>query len=136
MRISDWSSDVCSSDLGKGAGNDAQRLAFAQAGWGKLDQPVRAGARLDLLEDARRHRGGRVGMANQPSQAEGAVDRPPGRLLEIELYKDVARKQRRLHPLAPAPGASFAKLGSAPCRERLCNYVQLPEVPVSLTHKK
>src|SRR3546814_5739903 len=79
-----------------------------RSGWGKLDQPVRAGARLDLLDDARRHRGGRVGMANQPSHAEGAVDRSPGRLLEIELYKDVARKQRRLHHIAPARVAAFA----------------------------
>src|SRR3546814_12258008 len=47
-------------------------------------------------------------MANQPSHAEGAVDRSPGRLLEIELYKDVARKQRRLHHIAPARVAAFA----------------------------
>src|SRR3546814_19651806 len=79
-----------------------------RSGWGKLDQPVRAGARLDLLDDARRHRGGRVGMANQPSHAAGAADRSPGRLLEIELYRDVARTQRRLHHIAPARVAAFA----------------------------
>src|SRR3546814_15367248 len=66
-----------------------------------------AGRRYDL-DDARRHRGGRVGMANQPSHADGAVDRSPGRLLELELYKDVARKQRPLHHIAPARVAAFA----------------------------
>src|SRR3546814_16466069 len=79
-----------------------------RSGWGKLDQPLRAGARLDLLDDARRHRGARVGMANQPSHAEGAGDRSPGRLLQIEHYKDVARKQQRLHHNSPAPVATVA----------------------------
>src|SRR3546814_12398976 len=51
MRISDWSSDVCSSDLGAVAGTQEQGLSatFRRSNAGRRDRTVQAG--LELLHE-------------------------------------------------------------------------------------
>src|SRR3546814_15751908 len=78
MRISDWSSDVCSSDLGAAGGAGAR--------------PARFAAELGGLRLRRPHE-------------------PVVRLLRLEI-------------------------GSASCRERVCPYVKISVVAVSLKKKK
>src|SRR3546814_13202797 len=47
MRISDWSSDVCSSDLPDGAPLMPQGLVLAASEWAKIGEFVRGGGKLD-----------------------------------------------------------------------------------------
>src|SRR3546814_13751926 len=82
MRISDWSSDVCSSDLDGGAGRGARQ---------------------------RQHR--------------------PGHGAEHEAERGGHGDIRR-------QGELGIEIGSASCRERVCQYVSISVVGVSLTKKK
>src|SRR3546814_3421244 len=85
MRISDWSSDVCSSDLGPGPGGigigdaDADR-PFPQALAGQLDQPigllrVRRGDRPAVVVDAFPHLLDRIDAATRLEATEGHLPR-------------------------------------------------------------
>src|SRR3546814_15382550 len=101
MRISDWSSDVCSSDLGD---DDLMRIAarvldveeaFAARAAALVDNHQRLVHELVLLHDALDHAGHLVGTATGT-----------GRNDELDSL-------RRL-PL---------EIGRASCRERVCQYV-------------
>src|SRR3546814_11037842 len=101
MRISDWSSDVCSSDLGDGTGTQKPDPGLLLAG-------------------------------------------------ECRAFRPVARLLRPFHlahsPLFRSGGASFAgarlrawagqEIGRASCRERVCQYVSISGVAVSLKKKE
>src|SRR3546814_20899282 len=101
MRISDWSSDVCSSDLGHG--DDGQSRL--------LPSP---------------HRDATVGMAR------GVLDEVAKRLREIVGVDARQRAGGNLDvPVEPAAGGP---IGNASCRERVCLYVWISVVAVSL-HK-
>src|SRR3546814_14488865 len=51
MRISDWSSDVCSSDLASGRWDDAERVVAELPEEGRIaSDPVQASTMLDLAE--------------------------------------------------------------------------------------
>src|SRR3546814_19181006 len=95
MRISDWSSDVCSSDLESGE-------SFGERRDQDQDRDRRAGAGLHL-DRVDRHR---------------EVDNQPG--------GDAARRTE--HGLA----ALDAEIGRASCRDRVCPYVYISLVAVSL----
>src|SRR3546814_1319939 len=113
MRISDWSSDVCSSDLPR---LDLHRLRQAQA-----DRP-------QLCEE-------RVVVAEHPRVCHGATDTPPWRARRAPLIRARAvwRGQR---PWAASQGRSTARsstgrsrwaacpeIGRASWRERVGQYV-------------
>src|SRR3546814_11638529 len=117
MRISDWSSDVCSSDLGDLRAREGREPRVAGAR--DLLDGARAafGARLverggahgeDALGVAGRHRRDRVARVDRAREAIGALDR-----------QDVAY----LH--------HFYQLVIASCWERLCQYVLISVVSVS-----
>src|SRR3546814_17711457 len=72
MRISDWSSDVCSSDLGAGRGPDC-RTRFRQ-GAGRPDEADRQGGRAGQ----RRHAGGTGSLGEKPVSSS----RPPSAFKE------------------------------------------------------
>src|SRR3546814_20336343 len=93
MRISDWSSDVCSSDLG----NPRAFRPCAQ------DCPYRP----------REWRGGRYRVGARPG------------------WRRSARPTRR-----EDPGGWCRQIGRASCRERVCQYVEISVVAVSLKNKK
>src|SRR3546814_16328513 len=114
MRISDWSSDVCSSDLkrsvGRAAGNARRLEAMARdvldaqtVEDGRLVGPL---APIDLLEQVR---------------AATGPDAAPGGAVEDDRAIDVSLPARPVwvaaDPARPHPN------GSASGRERACQYV-------------
>src|SRR3546814_13090638 len=108
MRISDWSSDVCSSDLATGA-TDAQWIKDAQDIWRSSGKS---------LPDA-------CDPAFAALAAKGGLS-PELRWERIEL----AATQWQ-------PGV-MREIGRASCRERVCQYGSISVVAVSLKkkHKK
>src|SRR3546814_6267892 len=99
MRISDWSSDVCSSDLEHVVADEDGRRAEAAAG----DQLVGIG--LELRLDRRI-----VHRLGKRSRIEAG---PTGGFGHHLVTADVA-------VLAPV---EFEEIGRASCRERVCQYV-------------
>src|SRR3546814_6591274 len=86
MRISDWSSDVCSSDLFDAADRLHQPRACPESA--AVDHPCRAGradagAARARLEDAPEHRGGGACQGPRP----GAQDRKSTRLNSRSLMR-------------------------------------------------
>src|SRR3546814_12121771 len=111
MRISDWSSDVCSSDLllfliAGGALVLAGRGALGHGGW--LD-----GAGLDLASAL---------FALILVAGSWLLFRAVG-IAVVGLFADaiVADVEARHYPAAAARAAQ--EIGRAPCRERECQYV-------------
>src|SRR3546814_12541703 len=97
MRISDWSSDVCSSDLGAGTMHPATFLrALGPEPW-----------RAAYVQPSRR-----------PSDARYGEN--PNRLGKYFQYQVI---------LKPSPDdvqdVYLDKIGSASCRERVCQYVSI-----------
>src|SRR3546814_14509674 len=120
MRISDWSSDVCSSDLSEGEiGPHTAAAPFA---------------RLDLIDDlaidvARVEADAGVAVV-QHVVAEGAEPYPF--LLQREIQVDGAvgghpgKVDRRVILLAAIDIIhAQGQIGSASCRERGCQYVEI-----------
>src|SRR3546814_11263707 len=117
MRISDWSSDVCSSDLDeifdRVVGKEALELAIKLRGEdlvGRQDQR-RALQRLD-------HLGHREGLARSGDAEQHLVAFTGQRRL------DPFRDRRRLVARRP--------IGRASCRARVCQYASTSVVRVSL----
>src|SRR3546814_16238754 len=108
MRISDWSSDVCSSDL-----ISILLDRFAQGGiWGAAIGTGVLTAALSAI------------MNNMPTVLVGALSidgsHASGVVKEAMIYANVIGCD-----LGPkiTPIGSLAKIGRASCRERVCQYV-------------
>src|SRR3546814_12477099 len=99
MRISDWSSDVCSSDLGK------------------LEETPHPADEIRHLFGAERI----VEAQHRPGM--GDLGQGRGRRRAQSL-------RRRIRP------HQLRKIGRASCRERVCQYVSISVVAVSLKKKK
>src|SRR3546814_3709176 len=100
MRISDWSSDVCSSDLPDGSTvrlSDVGRVELGAVNYAMS-------ARLDDKPMA--------GMAIQLAAGANA----------LSASRDVRAKMAELSQGFPA-GIEWAEIGRASCRERVCQYV-------------
>src|SRR3546814_14181872 len=113
MRISDWSSDVCSSDL--------TRLRFA---------PVRDGDFAGLLA-----------YMDEAHFLAFGVERVAGERRIVARRRVVAAESERGEMLASQPLGEGAvslrlKIGRASCRERVCPYVSISVVAVSLQKKR
>src|SRR3546814_13455102 len=106
MRISDWSSDVCSSDLR--AGRTSVRLL-----------PHRSAA---LLGKRRPAPNSHVHVLQTPAPF------PCGCLRCSPCFTARCRTRPRIHALR--------QNGRASCRERVCQYVEISVVAVSLKKKK
>src|SRR3546814_17769610 len=99
-RISDWSSDVCSSDLG-----GRTRIAQARPGRRSVRALARVGFGIHVQAmRMRRHL--------RPDQGHGVL-----------AERLALRPRGEPGTLAGAAGAAPAKIGSASCRERVCQYV-------------
>src|SRR3546814_17809339 len=123
MRISDWSSDVCSSDLSAGFAREIVRLLSNDGERRRLSERAYARGRTMIW----------------PRAAEAALD---------QIDAAIAAKPRRLAParhaltpLAPslaavermsdATGMLQHGIGRATCRESGGQYVEIPVVGVS-----
>src|SRR3546814_13203859 len=105
MRISDWSSDVCSSDL-------------TRLGDERFGQRVFA----DLVEA--RGQPQHLGLV-EPANADRLVERGPA----------LGERAGLVHDPGVDPAAVFDQIGRASCRERVCQYVSISVVAVSLQKK-
>src|SRR3546814_17691956 len=106
MRISDWRSDVCSSDL-LGEGHHAERrLAVGEAA-----------QHLVVMHRAR-------GELDDRLDGDG----------ETALQHRLAQGPDAQHGLAHQPGE--AQIGSASCRDRECQYVKMTVDDVTIKKKK
>src|SRR3546814_19632868 len=106
MRISDWSSDVCSSDLARSVA--WRGLCSVTGAWA-----IRGFSMFSAVEKASGRWIGRLG----PWQPEGW----PGTEVGWALVRDVW-------------GRGYEN-GIASCRESMWQYVEVPVVSVSLKHK-
>src|SRR3546814_18914318 len=107
MRISDWSSDVCSSDLLE---EELDDVSGGRAQW----QAV-----LDRFWRDFKPRTGEV-MEQKPSEITAALDE----FLGAYLFP------------AKGDGSDPRQLGRASLRERVCQYVSISVVAVSLQKKE
>src|SRR3546814_18442611 len=115
MRISDWSSDVCSSDLTRGAHVD---LA--------VDETLLVTVREPLCSD------------DTVARSFQMIDRPLRRIFAVGLF---AREKQAGVAEAPdfpdeAARFGFGAIGRASCRERVCRCGGISEVAVSLKEKE
>src|SRR3546814_20871716 len=107
MRISDWSSDVCSSDLRAAGGEEEQRL---EAGMG------------DEMQD------GDAGIAGADGDEHEAEVRRGGSRQELfgmilQQRHEAAGDRSRQADRDDSAGKGRGKNGSASCRERVWQYV-------------
>src|SRR3546814_14171026 len=109
MRISDWSSDVCSSDLGAGIDD---RLEIR---------------RLDLVELAGR-RG--VDQVEQAREAVAQIEAAAAAMTDVEDAPQLGVDLLQVVAIGVLP-----EIGRASCRERVCQYVSCSVVAVSLKQK-
>src|SRR3546814_15692690 len=107
MRISDWSSDVCSSDLIEGP---------------RSQLPPRGGVLHRRIGTAR---GPDTGAGGAESLAAAAQPHPRGGL----------PARRRPRPEQGQRGAA-GEIGRASCRERVCQYVKISVVAETLRKQK
>src|SRR3546814_12914489 len=117
MRISDWSSDVCSSDLPPPPPPPARRLQAA----GSADRG-RGAASFDL-------------PADPPDARAQRLERLPGLLVDRQEAGGLEEAQQRFARIGVVGGPgqhllqAFAhalvevEIGRASCRERVCQYV-------------
>src|SRR3546814_1668666 len=118
MRISDWSSDVCSSDLAKAM--DAVILVVDLAGFTAASDAVPGERLVDLLD---RHFEAMV----PPVTAKGGeilAFLGDGFLAAFELDSDPGKAcAAALDAAIAAVEGVAAPIGRASCRERVCQYV-------------
>src|SRR3546814_11518682 len=119
MRISDWSSDVCSSDLGRAAAE----VILAQDEGFALVPGVAAADR----------------QAEPVGEIEGRIaEYGKGRRIDIGLGKGgQSRESVEDAHVEQSVGASVeiieaAQIGRASCRDRVCQYGYIPVVAVSI----
>src|SRR3546814_11803338 len=111
MRISDWSSDVCSSDLRKSPGDGGilkQGLRPA-----RIDEPGRDDVGADILLP---ELGCKILDQLCLRGTDTRIDRTLGRRLESR-----SRAEEDDRPAAAL--AHLAEIGRASCRDRVCQYV-------------
>src|SRR3546814_3642014 len=106
MRISDWSSDVCSSDL-----EIRQEILMAEKA------NIRTGYRTDEKQ-AMRH------TVARELRPEHLLENVEGQIVIIDDCTD------------GTIAAPHDEIGRATCRERVCQYVEISGVAVSLKKKK
>src|SRR3546814_18171248 len=104
MRISDWSSDVCSSDLVQAPFKITQDLSLTLGDWGLF---VKGLYFYDAVNaDFREYHPNRITSDNYLDV--GFASTPGSELLPINL---------------PLPVSTLVEIGRASCRERVCQYV-------------
>src|SRR3546814_20211341 len=126
MRISDWSSDVCSSDL------PARKLVRL----GQLVQNRRIFKSGDVL-------GNRLALGHHPQQApHDLAGAGLGQILAKAYVFGFSDGADFLgYPVAQLLGngigfIALGQIGRASCRERVCQYVSISVVAVSLKKKE
>src|SRR3546814_15370787 len=124
MRISDWSSDVCSSDLLDAANAELGKLLFDLA----AQVAVHGGARFDSEEGPEiTHRNAVERAKPVPAFVQISV-RPARRCLDQRIWPglevEIGVERWRNQRVGEADKLDDAvQIGRASCRERVCQYV-------------
>src|SRR3546814_6093096 len=115
MRISDWSSDVCSSDL-------AEQRIGGHPGRSHNAQTFEFGALVARIQRRRELQPAtKLKLVNERCVA-GLVRR--GRKIVAEIRRHLRRCADEVgDPAVEQRAARLEKIGSASCRERVCQYV-------------
>src|SRR3546814_1179189 len=129
MRISDWSSDVCSSDLRDPDGNELQAVAYLEgrkAGpGGDIVSHITLGSD-DLGRSGAFYEGllAPLGLVRLPTEESENVDHAFGHA-GCSLPVVFPQKTFDGRPAAPGHGTYpvLREIGRPPCRDRLCQYV-------------
>src|SRR3546814_17997424 len=116
MRISDWSSDVCSSDL---QNVELRTLAGTTVNW-------RSGETIPYVSGVSATTSGLGGIGNGGNGLNGAIGSAQTEKLETGLTRNLGRTFE-------ANGGLVRRRAS--CRERECPYVYISVVAVILTKK-
>src|SRR3546814_19820936 len=138
MRISDWSSDVCSSDLNVAA----LEAVAAECATETLVLPFEAtdyAALPAIAQQAWAWRGRVDGLVNNAgiSQRSLAIETDSSvyeRIVAVDLLALIALTQHLLPRMVGAAGGR--KIGRVPRRERECTYMESMEGAVSITKKQ
>src|SRR3546814_12748413 len=104
MRISDWSSDVCSSDLPEQFERDLRRIDFHDVARARHGERREGG----LAEEMRGDAFVALGISRRP------IVEPHPRVVQRDKILAIARQMLV---------AARAEIGRASCRERVCQYV-------------
>src|SRR3546814_14737313 len=126
MRISDWSSDVCSSDLGIGE----QLIAAGEAGIGQRleQQPCVVRQHADIVWPAGRDLRGDAGDQLGDAMLVGFDADEAGIGMRLG-------QREQMTAVAEADLDAIAEIGSASCRERVWQYGKRSVAAVSLKQK-
>src|SRR3546814_13237644 len=109
MRISDWSSDVCSSDLKAG-----DRVGFAAKG-------VAAAVPVNLADEIA---AAKIGVGQRQRDAFGAIGGGhAGGCAALRACRQTCRPVARDRGVVAVALEFEAEIGRASCRERVCQYV-------------
>src|SRR3546814_19362733 len=121
MRISDWSSDVCSSDLLKKALSDGEAALSGK----QADEKQRLHAKKAVKA-----------ATTKLARLEKGLAKAPGTIAYARKRLDKPATEMATTP-GPARDAHIPpEIGRASCRERVCQYVSISVVAVSLQKKK
>src|SRR3546814_11262743 len=135
MRISDWSSDVCSSDLPCAGGRRRSKLSAPHP----IDQgdPIAPAdpAAADLFWSLQYCRASTLSLIRLELAMESG-DRQ--RIIEAmdRLHALDREIERKVSDLSAPAGPDRSQIGRASCRERVCQYVSIPVGAVALKKKK
>src|SRR3546814_15334101 len=120
VRISDWSSDVCSSDLGRTLAPGAHGPQAAREE-GEL-APHQGRRRLRARRQGPRHSRGAAGIGEDRPGGRG--DRGRGAGLVVQARQDRAAEATQEAASQIKASQKGEELGRAECRERGCKYVK------------
>src|SRR3546814_14155634 len=124
MRISDWSSDVCSSDLAGAAADPATALGTQALTLGMMDEGTKA-LNASQLAEAQERLGADISTGADADRTYVGIYTPSANLApSLDLLAAVVKNPA----FAPA-------IGRATCRERVCQYVSISVVAVPLKKK-
>src|SRR3546814_12584233 len=146
MRISDWSSDVCSSDLGAASGktSDAVLDRLTRLHPKVIDLSLgRVERLLDRLGNPERRLAPVVHVAGTNGKGSlvaflRAMLEAAGRRVQVYTSPHLVRFHERIRLTSGLidEGALIAQIGIASVRDRVGKSVEIPVVPASLKKKK
>src|SRR3546814_15524467 len=111
MRISDWSSDVCSSDLGTVHAQSIPLVVLTSNGTRELSDALRRRCLYHFVDYPTEAKEARILTTRMP-QIDATL------ALQIAAFVASVRKE----DLRKVPGVA-EQIGRASCRERVCQYV-------------
>src|SRR3546814_10234411 len=111
MRISDWSSDVCSSDLTYAAQRDLIKRRLVASG---LDTLIRDACKVDTVDSYQGKENPIVILSLVRNNADGALEHGTA-----TIQPGFMQRPNRINVAI----SRAMEIGRASCRERVCQYV-------------